>query len=316
MPSPAVSVVVPCYRSAGCVRALVERVREVLAPSGRGFEIVLVNDCSPDETWAVIAGLADELDFVVGVDLRKNSGQDNAIMAGLHQARGEVVVIMDDDLQHDPADIPRLCAELERGFDVVYANFEHKQQAGWKNLGSWAADRLGVWLLGKPPNIYMSPYKAIRREVVDEVTEFSGPFSYVDGILFTITSRVTQIPALHHSRFAGESNYDLARSVRVALRLATSFSITPLRAASLAGGVLSGVSFLLGIYFILETLLWGESQVPGWPSLIVAVFFLGGVQLLGIGALGEYVGRIFLTLNRRPQFVVREVRGAGRVSRP
>lgn len=316
MPSTAISVVVPCYRSASCVRALVERVREVLGPSGRPFQVVLVNDCSPDDTWAAIAALADAHDFVVGVDLRKNSGQDNAIMAGLHQATGEVAVIMDDDLQHDPADIPRLCAELERGFDVVYANFEHKQQAGWKNLGSWFANRLAVWLLGKPEGIYMSPYKAIRREVVDELVRFSGPFSFVDGILFTITSRVAQIPAVHHRRFAGESNYNLVRSVRVALRLATSFSISPLRAASLAGAGLAGISFLLGAYFVLETLLWEGNEVPGWPSLIVAVFFLGGVQLLGIGALGEYVGRVFLTLNRRPQFVVREVRGAGRVTRP
>jgi undecaprenyl-phosphate 4-deoxy-4-formamido-L-arabinose transferase len=298
------------------VHALVERVHDVLAPSGRPFEVVLVNDCSPDHTWSAIAALTDQHAFVIGVDLRRNSGQDNAIMAGLHQATGEVVVIMDDDLQHDPADIPRLCAELERGFDVVYANFEHKQQARWKNLGSWAADRLAVWLLGKPAEIYMSPYKAIRREVIEAVIEFQGPFSYIDGILFTITSRIAQIPAFHHRRFAGEGNYDLVRSARVALRLATSFSITPLRAASLVGGVLAAVSFLLGAYFVVETLFWEGNEVPGWPSLIVAVFFLGGVQLLGIGALGEYVGRVFLTLNRRPQFTVREVRGAGRFSRP
>lgn len=303
-----VSVVVPCYRSADCARALVERIHATPL-GGRRLEVVLVNDCSPDDTWQVIADLADELDFVVAVDLRKNSGQDNAIMAGLHHASGQIAVIMDDDLQHDPADIPRLCDELERGFDVVYANFAEKQQAGWKNLGSWAADRLGVWLLGKPPGLYMSPYKAIRREVVDELIRFSGPFSYIDGILFTITSRMTQIPAVHHRRFAGESNYDLVRSIRVALRLATNFSIAPLRAASLAGAVLALLAFLLGSFFVVETLLGRGERVAGWASLIVSIFFLGGVQLLGVGALGEYVGRIFLTLNRRPQFVVRELRG-------
>ena len=308
----AISIVVPCYRSADCVRALVERFRDLLAPRYARLQVVLVNDCSPDDTWTVIAALAEEFPFVVGVDLRKNVGQDNAIMAGLHEATGEIIVVMDDDLQHDPADVPRLCDELGRGWDVVYANFAEKQQSWWKNLGSWGADRMGVWLLGKPPGLYMSPFKAVRRAVIDEVLRFNGPFSYVDGILFTITSRISQIPAVHHRRHAGASNYNVVRSIRVALKLATSFSITPLRLASLAGALFAVIAFALGLYFVIATVLLDEHRVEGWPSLIVSVFFLGGVQLLGIGALGEYVGRIFLTLNRRPQFVVGEVRGRSR----
>jgi undecaprenyl-phosphate 4-deoxy-4-formamido-L-arabinose transferase len=303
-----VSVVVPCYRSAECVAELARRVALALAPTGRRFELVLVNDASPDGTWAEIARLAASEPFVVGVDLRRNVGQDGAIMAGLHHARGAIAVVMDDDLQHDPADIPRLCAALEGGADVVYAEFERKRQAWWKNLGSWLAGQLAVRVLGKPPEIYLSPYKAIRGDVVAEVVRYRGPFPYLDGILFTVTSRIAQIPAQHHERYAGASNYDLVKSVRVALKLATSFSVLPLRVASIVGAALAVLAFALGAAFLTEALTSGEN-VPGWASLIVSVLFLGGVQLVGIGLLGEYVGRIFITQNQRPQFVVREVSG-------
>jgi len=309
MSEPDLSIVVPCYRSATCLRELAKRVKQALAPTGRSFELVLVNDCSPDTTWSVICELADGCDFVVGVDLRTNVGQHNAIMAGLHQVRGKIVIIMDDDLQHDPADIPRLCDAVEEGgHDVVYANFVHKQQAAWKNLGSLGVDRLGVLLFGKPPEIYMSPFKAIRGEVAREVLAYTGPYSYVDGILFTITSRIAQIDTQHYERYAGQGNFGLVRSIRLALELATSFSVTPLRVAAIAGGVIALLSFLLGGYFLFEALFISRS-VPGFAVLAVSLFFLGGIQLVFIGLVGEYVGRIFITLNHRPQFSVRELRG-------
>src|SRR5215510_16412039 len=164
-------------------------------------------------------------------------------MAGLHAATGEVIVIMDDDLQHDPSDIMLLNEYIERGFDVVYAHFEDKKQALWKNLGSWINDRVAVLTLGKPKHIYMSPYKAIRREVGREVTKYAGPYPYVDGLIFTVTSNTTQIPATHHPRFAGKSNYNLLKVVAVWLKLATGFSVIPLRMATLLGGVISLFAF-------------------------------------------------------------------------
>jgi glycosyltransferase involved in cell wall biosynthesis len=300
------SIVVPVYRSARCLPELARRVQLDVGREFGTFELVLVNDCSPDDSWQVITELAREHAFIAGVNLRRNVGQDNAIMAGLHHSRGDVVVIMDDDLQHDPSDVGRLYGEIQKGFDVAYARFEQKQQAFWKNAGSWFADRVAVTLLGKPPDIYMSPFKAIRREVVDEILKYDGPFSYVDGIIFTVTSNLTQIEATHRTRFAGESNYNLARSLGVWLKLATSFSVIPLRIASVAGGVIALVSFVLGFAFFIQALLF-ERPVEGWPSLMVTLTFLGGIQLIGIGAVGEYIGRIFMTLNRHPQFTVKEV---------
>jgi polyisoprenyl-phosphate glycosyltransferase len=300
-----VSIVVPVYNSAACLPELARRVQQDVGAHFERYELILVNDNSPDNSWPIIAELAGQYDFICGVNLRRNVGQDNAIMAGLHQARGEVTVIMDDDLQHDPADILPLYRELRRGKDVVYAHFLKKEQARWKNLGSWFAGRVAELVLDKPRHIYMSPFKAIRREVVQEIIKYDGPYSYVDGLIFTVTSNITQIAATHHPRFAGASNYNLWRSLRVWLKLATSFSIIPLRLATITGGIMALFSFLMGSFFLLQTFLL--NQPPGWPSLIVSVFFLGGIQLMGIGAVGEYIGRIFITQNKRPQFVVSAV---------
>src|SRR5216683_8113240 len=265
-----------------------------------------VIDHSPDSSWEVIVRLACEHAFITGVNLRKNAGQDNAIMAGLNVASGEVIVIMDDDLQHEPSDIAALHEAIQDGFDVVYANFEHKRQAFWKNLGSWFNDRFAIITLGKPKNIYMSPYKAIRREVVDEIVKYNGPYPYVDGLIFTVTSNITQVTVTHHTRFAGRGNYNLLRSVAVWLKLATGFSVIPLRMATFLGGVISLFSFALALYFVVEALVL-EREPSGWPSVIVAILFIGGIQLIGIGSVGEYIGRIFITQNQRPQFTVKEI---------
>ncbi len=301
------SIVIPVYRSADCLDVLTARIGEVGGAHFQSFELILVNDCSPDASWSVIERLTREHPFVVGVNLRKNVGQDGAIMAGLHHARGEKVVIMDDDLQHDPADLPRLCAALDEGHDIAYAKFDEKKQAWWKNLGSRLADRAAVVVLEKPPALYMSPYKAIRGDVVREVIGYLGPYPYVDGLLLTVTADYIEIPAAHAVRFAGESNYNLLRSVQVWLKLVTSFSAIPLRMTALLGAAIAVLSFLMGGFFLLEALFL-DSPVPGFPALIVSVFFLGGIQLLGIGAVGEYIGRMFITINRRPQFTVKEVR--------
>jgi polyisoprenyl-phosphate glycosyltransferase len=301
------SIVVPVYKSADCLPELARRVARDVDGRFDSYELILVNDDSPDTSWDVIMSLTLVHPFVVGVDLRKNVGQDNAIMAGLHYASGEVVVVMDDDLQHDPSDIAALCRALQQGSDVVYARFGRKRQALWKNLGSRLSDRVAVVVLGKPKDIYMSPYKAIRREIVDEIVKYDGPFTYVDGLIFSITSHITQIDVEHHPRLAGQSNYNLIRSIKVWLKLATGFSVIPLRLATFTGGAIALFSFLMAIFFVVQAFV--IDKVPeGYPSLIVTLFFLGGIQLMGIGAVGEYIGRIFITQNKTPQFTVKEVK--------
>jgi glycosyltransferase involved in cell wall biosynthesis len=303
-----VSVVVPVYRSAAILPTLVEKVREALSPHFHEYELILVNDCSPDESWSVVESLARKHAFVVGLDLRKNVGQDNAIMAGLNQARGKTVVIMDDDLQHSPEDIPLLCAQIAEGHDVCYAYFEKKRQAWWKNMGSWLNGKLAGWVIGKPSHIYLSPFKAISGDVVKEMITHRGPFAYVDGLIWTITSRCTQVPAQHHARAEGTGNYDLIKSIKVWLKLFTGFSVKPLRIITVVGFVTSGFSFLIGIGFLIAHFL-DSVPVQGWASLIVSISFLSGVQLTCLGMLGEYIGRTYLRLSDQPQFSVRRIQG-------
>ena len=310
----ALSIVVPVYRSADCLEALIAAISAALVPLGVPYEVVLVNDCSPDESWTVIEQLCRSHPNVVGVDLRRNFGQDNAILTGIRVTRGEYIAVMDDDLQHDPKDIPSLVAELEAGFDVVYAQFRKKRQKVWKNLGSWLAGKLAEWVLSKPKNIYLSPYKVFRREVAELICNYHGAEPYIDGLLLQVTSRITQVPVEHRRRYSGKSTYTLWESIRIWTRIAFSFSVKPLRLVTVLGLAFSLLGLLLGVAVILYRLASPESfpeTAAGWASLIVAVLFLGGIQMIFFGILGEYAGRTYLRVNDQPQTAIRTVRQRG-----
>jgi polyisoprenyl-phosphate glycosyltransferase len=304
-----VSIVVPVYNSVDCLSELFVQLTKVLDKLAKDYEIILVNDCSPDRSWEKITELCNLSPKVKGIDLRKNFGQDNAIMAGLRHSSGEAVIIMDDDLQHDPADIPALIRGIGNMYDVCYANFGIKKQTRLKNIGSSFNDKVANVILKKPKDVYLSPYKAIKREIVEEILKYDGPYPYVDGLLFRITTSINQISVAHHARYAGKGNYSFLKSVRVWSKLATNFSVLPLRVATILGFMSSMLGFMLAVIFITMYFM-GITSPSGWYSLIVSVLFLGGIQLWSIGLIGEYVGRLFLYYSKEPQYVVREVIGS------
>ena len=307
---PDLSIVVPVYRSEDCLEALIDAIAEFLDPTNRDYEVVLVNDCSPDNSWGVIEAICKANTNVVGIDLRRNFGQDNALITGLRQARGRFVAIMDDDLQHHPRDLLALLEKIEEGADAVYADFAVKRQKLWKNLGSWFNGKVAQWVINKPKDIYLSPYKIIRREVVEMICRYAGPDPYIDGLLFQITSRISQIPVDHHPRYAGRSTYTFWKSLRVWGRLAFSFSTRPMRIVSWLGFVFAALGLLLAVVVILYRLLFPEHFPPGavgWASLMVALLVLSGIQMLFFGILGEYTVRTFLRVNDKPQAAIREV---------
>ena len=302
------SVVVPVYRSELCLEALVKAIAAAL--SDRTYEVVLVNDYSPDGSWQVIESICESNPNVIGVDLRRNFGQDNAILTGLRIARGKYIAIMDDDLQHDPADLPALVNEIERGADVVYGDFRTKHQKLWKNLGSWFNGKVAEWVIDKPKDIYLSPYKLIRKEVAELICEYDGPAPYVDGLLFQVTSRMSHIPVEHHSRYAGASSYTFWKSVRVWGRLAFSFSVAPLRLVTWFGFTFAILGLLLAAAVISYRLLYPQDfsqNAVGWASLMVALLLVGGIQMIFFGILGEYAGRMFLRVSNKPQTAVRTI---------
>jgi len=299
------SIVVPVYNSEECLSELNTQIEQALA--NFSYELILVNDKSSDNSWKKIVDLCEKNKHAIGISLRKNSGQDNAIMAGLKVAKGEYIIIMDDDLQHSPHDILKLYNEcIKKGTDICYAHFSGKKQKNWKNLGSWLNGKLSEKLISKPKEIYLSPFKVFRKEIAREMIQYTGPYPYIDALLLTITHNISQLPLEHHSRHKGKSNFNLIRSVSVFLKHATGYSVYPLRLAIYIGFISSLFAFIFGIYFLIEYFI-NDYKVEGWISTVLLIIFFGGTILISLGIIGEYVGRIFLTINKKPQYTIEKV---------
>jgi polyisoprenyl-phosphate glycosyltransferase len=299
------SIVVPVYRSAPILPQLVEQIYAEMSKEGLSdnFELLLVNDASPDNSWEIIRSLANTHSFIKGISLRRNFGQHNAIMAGLNHVSGESVVLMDDDLQHPPRAIGDMLRALDEGYDVCYTKYMNRRHAAWKRLGSKFNNLVATHLLGKPKGLYLSSFKAMSRDVVREIIKYDGPYAYVDGLILDVTRFITTIDIEHQSRHEGEGNYNLRRSLSLWLKMATSFSVLPLRIATYAGFVLAALSSVMIVFVIIEKILHPDLPA-GWTSLIATILFIGGIQTLCIGMIGEYLGRTYLKLNHKPQFVV------------
>jgi len=226
-------------------------------------------------------------------------------MAGLNNVAGKFVVIMDDDLQHPPEAIGDMLDALRSGFDVCYTRYLNRQHETWKKLGSSFNDKVATVLLDKPRGLYLSSFKAMRREVVDEIVKYDGPYAYVDGLILDVTRSITSIDIEHQERHEGQGNYNLRRSVSLWLKMATSFSILPLRLASLLGMGLAVLSLAMIAVVVVLKVRHPDIAV-GWASIISVLLLIGGVQTMCIGMIGEYLGRSYLKLNRKPQFVVAE----------
>ena len=299
------SVVVPVYGSQATLRPLVERLCPVLDQTGREYELIFVNDDSPDQAWQELESLhAQHGDRLTAIQLTRNFGQHNAIMCGFHQARGRYVLTMDDDLQHPPEEIPKLLAEIERsGLDVVYGRYDKKKHRAWRNLGS----RLLNFAYHKVFGIAgeFTAFRMIRREIVEAALGYELNFTFIDGLLAWNTRRIGGLVVEHVERQHGRSGYNLRKLLSLSFNLLTNFSLLPLQLSTLLGLFSALVGFGVGAYYLWFAL-WHRMAVPGYASTITAVLFLGGVQLFAIGIIGEYVGRLHLNVNRKPQFRIRK----------
>jgi glycosyltransferase involved in cell wall biosynthesis len=308
------SIVVPVYRGAATVGALVEAL-SALRPAG-GIEIVLVNDGSPDNSGEVCRELQRTATVpLTFIEHARNYGEHNAVMTGLRHARGAYVITMDDDLQNPPEEVVRLYDHARLGgWDVVYTRYASKKHAPWRNLGSRFANAVADQLLDKPKGLYLSSFRCMSALVVREVTQYRGPYPYVDGLVMQVTQRLDSIEVKHLPRAEGRSNYTLKRLVLLWLNLATNFSVLPLRLAILAGAAM-GVFGLIGAGAVILEALMGETP-SGWASTMTITLLIAGVQFLILGVLGEYVGRAFLSANGKPQGVVREAAGPAAAETP
>jgi undecaprenyl-phosphate 4-deoxy-4-formamido-L-arabinose transferase len=317
MTSPALtlSVVIPVYNGAKSVGGLVHAL-EGLDIEG-GHEIVLVNDGSPDDSLAVCRQLVADAKVVpiTLVNLARNFGEHNAIMTGLRHCRGAWVITMDDDLQNPPSEVKRLLDHARAtGKDVVYTRYAVKRHAYWRNLGSRFANWVADVLMEKPKGLYLSSFRCMSAFLVEQVTRYEGPFPYVDGLVMQATQSIDTLQVAHLPRMEGRSNYTLKRLVRLWTNIFVNFSVLPLHLSTIAGFALSLIGLVGVISVVLEALFFEPPQ--GWASLMAAVLLLSGVELLILGILGEYMGRLFLTANRKPQTVVREVIHSDAAGRP
>jgi glycosyltransferase involved in cell wall biosynthesis len=299
-----ISLVIPVYNGAATVGRV---VTEIMTDIGeRVHEIILVNDGSPNDNSAQICKeLSLTNPLVHHISLRRNFGEHNAVMCGLNFVTGEVVGILDDDLQHPPAEIARMADELEKGFDVVFGNYREKQHSWFRNAGSKFNDLIATALLDKPSDLYLSSFKVIRLAVVQDIVTYTGPFPYIDGLLFRVTRNVASIPVEHRQREVGRSNYTFRRLVRLWLNMVLNFSVLPLRIVTAMGTFSFLVGLILAVYTLME---WFASpEIPlGYASLFIAVTILSGAQLVSLGLIGEYVGKSYMVQNGTPQWIIKE----------
>ena len=300
------SVVIPCYRSEQTLVPVVTEIREKMSAMEQyQYDIFLVNDCSPDNTRDVIRKLCEEDEKVKGIDFARNFGQHSALMAGLRYSDGDYVVCLDDDGQTPADEVDRLLEKLEEGFDAVYARYEHKQHSVFRNLGSKVNERMTRTMLEKPADLYISSYFAVKRFVVEDMIRYENSYPYVIGLVLRATKNIANVPVNHRERSVGTSGYTLKKLFSLWFNGFTAFSVKPLRIATALGGVSAIIGFLYGIYTIIKRFL--NPDVPmGFSSTMAAIVFFGGMMMLMLGLIGEYIGRIYISLNNSPQYVIRE----------
>lgn len=305
-----VSFVIPCYRSALTIAKVVEEAENSMAALADrySYELILVNDYPEDDTFGVIKELAKKDEHITGINLARNFGQHAALMAGFRYCDGDIVVCLDDDGQTPADEVGKLLDKLEEGYDVVYAKYVHKQHSAFRNFGSRVNELMTRFMLGKPKELYISSYFAARKFVIKEMTRYRNCYPYVMGLVLRTTKNITNVEVNHREREIGTSGYTLGKLFGLWFNGFTAFSIKPLRVATACGALCAAAGFLYGIYTIIKKFI-NPIAPMGWSSTMAALMFIGGMLMLMLGLIGEYIGRIYISLNDAPQYVVREITG-------
>jgi undecaprenyl-phosphate 4-deoxy-4-formamido-L-arabinose transferase len=307
---PELSLVIPVYNGSRTIGTLVEHTPKIFGSIS--FEIVLVNDGSEDESETVCIQLAEKFpQNVTFVHLSRNFGEHSAVLAGFTEARGRYVAVLDDDGQNPPEEVVRMLDELKRrNYDVVYGHYIEKKHSWFRNLGSRFNDRIATLMLHKPKDLYLSSFKVMNRFLVNEITKYRGPYPYTDGLIYRVTRNIGQIPVEHRASLSGPSRYTFRRLVRLWLNMFLNFSIKPLRISVYVGLLASCLSIVALIAILIDKLWITPDLTVGIPTVLGSVVFFSGIQLMILGLVGEYLGRLYLDHTGTPQFVVRYVRRA------
>ncbi len=301
-----ISFVIPCYRSEHTLPRVIAEIDEKMKQMTQyEYDIFLVNDCSPDNTFGVIRALCRERENIKGINFAKNFGQHSALMAGLRYSDGDYVVCLDDDGQTPADEVDKLINKLEEGYDAVYAKYEHKQHSAFRNIGSKLNELMTRMMLEKPAELYISSYFAVRRFIVEDMIRYENSYPYVIGLVLRTTRNITNVAVNHREREEGKSGYTFKKLIGLWFNGFTAFSVKPLRIATGIGCCFAFIGFIYGIYTIIKRFI--NPDVPmGFSAMMSAIVFFGGMIMIMLGLIGEYIGRIYISMNNSPQYVIRE----------
>ena len=297
------SVVVPVFNGEKTLEELTVRLRNVLREMGTTYELIFVDDNSSDKSWDVIHSMREKHAWIRGFRLSRNYGQQNATMCGLKEARGEFIITLDDDLQNPPEEIPALIAEIQNGYDVVFGVNNDKKHPKYRLLGSRIINKFYAWTFNTQGRV--SAFRILRRDLVERILDYDLNYTYINGLIAWYTKRVSQVEVEHEVRSQGRSGYNLKKLFALSLNMITNFSLLPLQIASISGLLFVSIGFIMGAFFAVKRLFFG-SNVSGFTAIIASISFFSGMILFCLGIIGEYLGRIHLNINRKPQYSIRE----------
>lgn len=300
------SFVIPCYGSENTIEDVVQKIKNVMSQQATSYEIILVNDCSPDCVWDVIKKMASQQEHIMGINLTKNFGQHSALMAGYRFATGDIIVSMDDDGQTPIEEVGALINELEKGYDVVFAKYKTIKQNIFRRIGSKINERMTEYLINKPADIKPTSFFVAYRFIIEEMLRYNNAYPYIGGLIFRTTRNIANVEVEHHKRLQGASGYTLRKLIRMWFNGFMAFSVKPLRIATVLGFISAVFGVAFGVVTIIRKLFIPNIQM-GYSSLLVSILFIGGVIMVLLGIIGEYVGRIYICMNNAPQYVIREV---------
>jgi len=302
-----ISCIIPCYGSEKTIAIVVDELRVTLENGGvSDYEIILVNDSSPDKVYSVIVELCKNDARIKAIDLAKNFGQHGAVMAGINHAKGDTLVFLDDDGQASIPEIWKLLEALNDDCDVVFGKYDVKQHVRWKNIGSSINAYMTEALLGKPKDLSITSFFCCKRFVADEIKKYVGSYPYLTGLILRTTKHIKNVSISHRVRVAGESNYTMKKVISLWLNGFTAFSVKPLRIATAIGFITALGGFIYGLYVIIRRLFISPDTSVGWSSTMAVLLFIGGMIMLMLGLIGEYIGRMYININNSPQYVIRE----------
>ncbi|SEQ17721.1 undecaprenyl-phosphate 4-deoxy-4-formamido-L-arabinose transferase [Lachnospiraceae bacterium NE2001] len=304
-----ISFVIPCYRSQNTIEKVVNEIRNtVLLRDGYDYEIILVNDSSPDDVWSVIKKLSGKDNKVIGINLAKNFGQHSALLAGYNHCTGDLVISLDDDGQTPAEDLYKLVDEINKGYDLVYASYPEVHQKLFRRLGSRFAKAMSDYMFDiKGDKRSGSSYFIARKFVIDEITKYKNAYPYMAGLVLRTTRNLGFVEIKQRDRIEGQSGYSLKGLISLWMNGFTAFSVKPLRIGSYTGFLFAFVGFLYAIITIIRKLFISPNMEAGWSSTISVILIVGGIIMVMLGLIGEYIGRIYICINNSPQYVIKEI---------